>query len=305
MAYDPTESIRLMMRSYVTAARPLEEVLYVKNKVAIVTGGSSGLGFNIALRLLQGGAKVVVASFSEKERDIAMPLFEEAGYGADVVKFCRCDVAVEDDVKGLVEFTDKEFGSIDIFVNSVGIWNYAHIYDMEKADFDRVMNVNVSGLFLCIKHISRYMIDHEIAGKITAISSNCPWMPYPVFGGYPHYAASKGGVNGLIVEAAKELKRYNIMVNAVAPGGMATPGSSNTLTAKNLTEEQEDEFYEELAVWATDGTQTVDSVALVAYCMSTAMSDGMTGEVVDASAGSSHNIVHHQVEIEAYPPEEF
>lgn len=85
---------------------------------------------------------------------------------------------------------------------------------------------------------------------------------------------------------------------------MATPGASSNLTAKNLTEEQSDEFYDELMVWSIDSTQTVDSVAIVAYMLSTAVSDGITGEVVVADAGASHNIVHHQVAIEAYPPEE-
>lgn len=302
MGYDPTEANRVMMKAYVNAARPLEEMVFVKRKVAIVTGGTSGLGFNITLRLLQGGARVVVASFSDKEAEIAMPLFEEAGY-KEQVKFFRTNVADEEDVKSLVEFTDKEFGTIDCFVNSVGIWNYAHIYDMPLEDFNRIMNVNVSGLFLCIKHISKYMIGHEIKGKITAISSNVAWMPYPIFGGYPHYAASKGAVNALIVEAAKELKRFGIMVNAVAPGGMVTPGSTNTLCSDGITEEQADKLYDEISIWQTDGTADVDSVAIVAYMMCTAVSDGMTGEVVVADGGMSHNIVRFQPEIMQYPEE--
>jgi len=304
MTYDPNQALKQMMAGYISQARSLEDMLFVKGKVAIVTGGTSGLGFNIAFRLLQGGANVVIASGSANKGEVSLALLKEQGYGEDRVRYCKTDVSNEDDVIQMVKFTDEAFGSIDIFVNSVGIWNYAHIYHMAKEDFDHIMNVNVSGLFLCIKHISQYMIDHEIAGKITAVSSNCPWMPYPVFGGYPHYAASKGAVNALVVEAAKELKRYNIMVNGVAPGGMATPGASTNLTAKNLTEEQADEFYDELMVWSIDGTQTVDSVAIVAYMLSTNVSDGMTGEVVVADAGSSHNIVHHQVEIEAYPPED-
>ena len=304
MSYDSDKAFCQMMSSYIQQARPLDEVLFVKGKTAIVTGGSSGLGFNTALRLLQGGANVVIASNVDREGEVAISLLEKEGYGEERVRFCNANVAREEDVIRLVNFTDSVFGSIDIFVNSVGVWNYAHIYHMDRKDFDRIMEINVTGLFLCLKHISRYMISHQISGKITAISSNCPWMPYPVFGGYPHYAASKGAVNALIVEAAKELKRYNIMVNAVAPGGMATPGSSRSLAAKNLTDEQADEFYDELMVWSNDSTQTVDSVALVAYILSTAVSDGMTGEVVVADSGASHNIVHHQVEIEAYPPEE-
>lgn len=300
MSYDPVEATRVMMKGYVNAARPLEDMVFVRGKAAIVTGGTSGLGFNIALRLLQGGAKVVVASYSDKEAEIAMPLFEEAGFKEEV-KFIKVNVAIEEDVKALIEFADKELGTIDCFVNSVGIWNYAHIYDMPLEDFNRIMNINVSGLFLCIKHISKYMVEHEIKGKITAISSNVPWLPYPVFGGYPHYAASKGAVNALIVEAAKELKRFGIMVNAVAPGGMVTPGSTTSMCSDGISEEQADELYDEISVWQTDGTVDVDAVAMVAYMMCTAVSDGMTGEVVVADGGMSHNIVKFQPEIMKYP----
>ena len=88
----------------------------------------------------------------------------------------------------------------------------------------------------------------EVQRTRTAISSNVPWLPYPVFGGYPHYAASKGAVNALIVEAAKELKRFNIMVNGVAPGGMSTPGATQNMCAGNLTEEQEEEMYDEIGI---------------------------------------------------------
>lgn len=301
MAFNPLAES--MMKGYVSSARPLDELVFVKGKTGIVTGGTSGLGFNIALRLLHGGANLVVASFSDDEKELAMPLFAEAGFGEDRVCFCKTNVANEEDVRNLVSFTDATFGTIDFFVNSVGIWNYAHIYDMDRDDFARVLDVNVTGLFLCIKHISKYMIDHGIEGKITAVSSNVPWMPYPVFGGYPHYAASKGAVNALIVEAAKELKRFGIMVNGVAPGGMATPGATSNMCAKNLTEEQEDAMYDEISVWQTDGTTEVDSVAMVAYMLCTKMADGMTGELVVADGGMSHNIVRFQPEIMQYPEE--
>lgn len=304
MAYDAVGAVREMLRGYVQSAKPLEDLLFVKGKVGLVTGGTSGLGFNIALRLLQGGANLVVASYSETERDLAMPLFEEAGFGEDRVRFCKVNVADEEEVKALVAFADEAFGTIDFFVSSVGTWSYAHIYDMPQEEFDRVMNVNVGGLFLCIKHVSQYMIDHGIPGKINVISSNVAWMPFPVFGGYPHYAASKGAVNALIVEAAKELKRYDIMVNAIAPGGMITPGAVQTQVVPSLDEDKQDELYDEISIWQTDGTTPVDSVALVAYSMCTAMSDGMTGEVVVVDGGMSHNIVKFQPEIMQYPEDE-
>lgn len=303
MGYDVNAANIAMLKGYISMARPMEEMFSVKGKTAIVTGATSGLGFNIALRLLQGGANVVLAGSSQAKGDYTLPVLEEAGFGADRVIFCRTNVREEADVENLIKTADEKFGSIDIFVNSAAIWSYAHIYDLSAEEFRRVIDTNISGAFLGIKHVSKYMIEHKIEGKITLISSNCAWLPYPVFGGYPHYASSKGGVNALAIEAAKELKRYGIMVNVVAPGGMVTAGASSNMCAKDLPEEKQDEFYEELMVWQSDGQQPVDTVAIVAYAMSTPMSDGMTGEIVVADWGMSHNIVKYQPAIDQYPEE--
>lgn len=301
MDFDMNAANIAMLENYVKMARPMEEMFSVKGKTAIVTGGTSGLGFNIALRLLQGGANVVLAGSSDAKGAYALPVLEKAGYSSERVIFCRTNVTMEEDMEALVKAADEKFGSIDIFVNSAAVWNYAHIYDLPVEEFRRVMDTNVSGAFLGIKHVSRYMIEHKIKGKITLISSNCAWLPYPVFGGYAHYAASKGGVNSLAIEAAKELKRFDIMVNVVAPGGMVTAGASSNMCVKDLPEEKQEEFYDELMVWQTDGVPPVDTVAIVAYAMTTPMSDGMTGEIVVADSGMSHNIVKYQAAIEQYP----
>lgn len=303
MGYDVNAANIAMLKGYISSARPLEEMFSVKGKVAVVTGATSGLGFNIALRLLQGGANVVIAGSSQVKGDYTLPILEEAGFGSDRVVFCRTNVAEETDMEHLIQTADEKFGSLDIFVNSAAVWSYAHIYDLPADEFRRVLDVNVSGAFLGIKHVSKYMIEHKIEGKITLISSNAAWLPYPVFGGYPHYASSKGGVNALAIEAAKELKRFGIMVNVVAPGGMVTAGASTNMCAKDLPEEKQDEFYEELMVWQSDAQQPVDTVAIVAYAMSTPMSDGITGEIVVADWGMSHNIVKYQPAIEQYPEE--
>lgn len=301
MAFQPSD--KAMLGGYIKAARPLQDMFSVKDKVAVVTAGTSGLGFNVALRLLQGGAKVVVASNSHLEEEAAVDLFRKAGYGEDRVMFCFTDVTKEKDVENLVAFADKTYGSLDIFVNGAAVWNYVHVYDMPMAEWEKVMTVNATGAFLGIKHVSRYMIEHKIKGKITLISSNCPWMPYPVFGGYAHYGASKGAVIALTVQAAKELKRFGIMVNTVAPGGMVTPGSAGNLASNSLSEEKQDEIYDELMAWQTDSQLPVDQVAITIYGMCTPMSDGLTGECIVCDGGQSHNIVAFQPAIEQYPPE--
>ena len=94
------------------------------------------------------------------------------------------------------------------------------------------------------------------------------------------------------------------MVNVVAPGGMVTAGASSNMCVESLPEEKQDEFYDELMVWQTDEIPEVDTVAIVAYAMCTPMSDGMTGDIVVADSGMSHNIVKFQPEIARYPEEE-
>ena len=298
-----TESDKAMLEGYIASARPFADMFSVKDKVALVTGGSSGLGFHITLRLLQGGAKVVIASNSRIEEEASMPLFAEQGFGDDV-KFCFTDVREEADVEKLVAYTVDTFGSLDIFVNSAAIWNYAKVYDLPKEDLQLVFETNVYGAFYGVKHVSKYMKEHGIAGKIVLISSNSPIMPYPVFGGYPHYASSKAAVMGLVTEAAKELKRYGIMINSIAPGGMVTPGAAGNLASELITEEQQDEFYEELMVWQVDGQLPVDQVGMMAYTFCTPVADGITGETIVVDGGATHNIVKYQAAIDAFPEEE-
>ena len=232
-----------------------------------------------------------------------MPLFEQAGF-KDQVAFCLCNIREEEQVEALVDFTVKTFGGLDIYVNSAAVWNYAHIYDLPRKDLERVFQTNVYGAFYGVKYVSRHMVETGSKGKIVLISSDCPVMPFPVFGGYPHYASSKAAVMGLVTETAKELKRFGILVNSIAPGGMVTPGAASNLCSDELPEEKQDEFYDELAVWSTPDLLPVDQVATMAYMMCTPASDGVTGETIFVNGGANHNIFTRQVAIEAYPPED-
>lgn len=300
MAFDPVAYVNNVMRGYITDVAPLEDMFFVKGKVAIVTGGTSGLGFCIAQRLCQGGAKVVIAGSTEEKGEVAMNLLREAGYSD--VAFCKTDVRKEADVENLVNFAAQTYGSVDILVSSGAVWSFAHVYDMPESEFQRVIDVNLTGAFRCAKHVSKYMIEHGIQGKIVLISSNCAYLTQPVFGGYVHYVASKGGVIAMTQEIAKELKRYGIMVNCVAPGGMATPGGVNNRVVKSLDEEKQAEMNVELRIAKMDEVPSADSVAIVAYTLCTRVADGMTGEHVIVDRGMVRNIVGHQPAIQEYPP---
>ncbi len=311
MAYDITTPAAQMLMGDLNDMPSLEDVFFVKGKVAIVTGGSSGLGFNVTARLLQGGANVVMASFNPAEENNACGVLEAKGFGPDRVRFFQANVTDEDDLAALIKFTDETFGSIDILVTCAAVWSYAQIYNLPKAEFEKavgvnltgtfLVGVNLTGTFLTVKHVSKYMIDHGIEGKMCLVSSNCAWLPYPTFGGYAHYAASKGGVVSLTIEAAKELKRYGIRVNTVAPGGMATEGATKNLVIDGLSEEDEDELYDGISTPQLDEIKTVDSVARVVYAMCTDFTDGITGEKIVPDNGMTHNILKYQPEVSQFP----
>lgn len=301
MAYDITTPAAQMLLGDLNDMPSLEDVFFVKGKTAIVTGGSSGLGFNVTARLLQGGANVVMASFNEAEENNALGVLEAKGYGPDRVRFFKANVTSEEDLEALVKFTDETFGSIDILVTCAAVWSYAQIYNLPKGEFEKAVGVNLTGTFLTVKHVSKYMIDHSIEGKMCLVSSNCAWLPYPTFGGYAHYAASKGGVLALTIEAAKELKRYGIRVNTVAPGGMATEGATKNLVIDGLSEEDEDELYDGISTPQLDEIKSVDSVARVVYAMCTDFTDGITGEKIVPDNGMTHNILKYQPEISQFP----
>jgi len=301
MAYEPDSREVELLRSNLDGMSAMSDMLSVAGKVAIVTGGSSGLGFNIVARLLEGGAQVIIASDTVQSCENAIGLLRERGFDEKRVVYCTTDVRSEADVQNLVEFADKTFGSIDILVTSAAKWGYAHIYDMPENEFENVINVNLSGTFRAVKHVSKYMIEHGLAGKMCLISSNSAWLPYPTFGGYPHYVASKGGINSLAIEAAKELKRFGITVNAVAPGAMQTNGALTNMVSEDIDEDAQDELYAEIAIQQTDEMKPVDCVARMAYVMCTDFSEGVTGECYTVDNGMTHNVMKFQPAIEQYP----
>lgn len=295
--FDPIAMGNQIMQGYLYNTPSLEEMLYVKGKVAIVTGGTSGLGFCVAQRLCQGGAKVVISGSNPEKGEHAAEMLRGAGHD---VTFCKANLRSEPEVEAMVKFTAETYGSVDILVTAGGSWSFAHVYDMPEEEFIKTLDINLVGAFRCAKHVSKYMIEHQIKGKIVFVSSNVAFLPQPVFGGYPHYAASKGGVVSMTVEIAKELKRYGIMVNTVAPGGMMTPGCLTNGPLSSLPPEKQMELGREMMVCKMDETPSADSVAIVVYGLCTRMSDGMTGECVVADSGMMRNIMSYQPAIEEY-----
>jgi NAD(P)-dependent dehydrogenase (short-subunit alcohol dehydrogenase family) len=188
-------------------------------KIAVVTGGARGIGYAIARRLLQDGARVAIADVDEKKGAEAKADLASLGE----VRFFGCDVGDRLSVHNLVASTLDEFGDIDILVNNAGIVHGDDFLDISEADFERVLRVNLKGGFLCGQAVARLMRDKVKnggpAGAIVNMSSINGDVAIP---NQVPYCVSKGGIDQLTKVMALSLAPYGIRVNAVGPGSIMT-----------------------------------------------------------------------------------
>lgn len=198
--------------------KPIGELLDLSGKTAIVTG-AAGIGYGIAYRLAEAGAKVAIASLHKPEADNTAADLTKAGWRAIAI---ATDVSKEGDVKRMVNEVVSAYGGVDILVNNAGIYPTSPIMQMSTSDFDRVIAVNLKSVYLCSKYAVEQMIKQGRGGKIINITSIDALHPSSV--GLAHYDASKHGVWGFTKNLALEVAQYKIWVNAIAPGGILTPG---------------------------------------------------------------------------------
>jgi 3-oxoacyl-[acyl-carrier protein] reductase len=197
--------------------------------VAVVTGAGQGIGRSVAVLLAARGAVVAVSDVdSGLAESVAGEIVTTGGRAVALV----ADVADEDDVARLGRTTKETLGDITVWINNAGVTRPAMLYKMEVAEFDLVLRVHARGTFLGIREAARHMIASGVQGSIINVTSSAGLQGTI---GQINYSAAKGAVTSMTKSAAKELARYGIRVNAVAPVA-ATPMTENLRTNEKLTE---------------------------------------------------------------------
>ncbi len=185
------------------------------NKVAIITGGSQGIGRATAERFVKEGAKVVIADVNIEKGEAFVADLQAQGHEAE---FIRVDVTLKADTEAMAAFAHKTFGKVDILVNNAGITKDSTLAKMTEEAFDRVIAVNLKGVFNSTQSTIPYMIEGGYGRILNAASVVALYGNF----GQTNYVATKAGVIGMTKTWARELGRRGITVNAVAPGFIAT-----------------------------------------------------------------------------------
>lgn len=242
----------------------------LKDKVAIVTGGSRGIGEAIVRKFAANGAKVVFTYLSSREKaeKIAADIAEQGGEAIPM----NSDASMFVQAESLITTTLDRFGSIDIVVNNAGITNDALMLRMDEAQWDMVMDINLKSVFNVTKHVLRQML-RQRSGSIINMSS-----VVGVFGnaGQANYAASKAGIIGFSKSIAKEVGSRGIRCNSIAPGFIQTDMTGE------LDEEMQKQFMSNVPL---NRMGTPDDVADACLFLGSDMSTYVTGQVLSVCGG--------------------
>lgn len=234
----------------------------LRGAAAVVTGGASGIGAAVVRGLADAGARVAV-----------LDLADAAGGPAELT--VRCDIAREEAVERAMGEVHERLGGLDVAVLNAGVGGFGGLLDMDVADWDRVLGVNLRGTFLCLRAAGRAMVASGRGGAVVAVSSISGFLADRMMS---HYSVSKAGVAELVRVAARELGPFGIRVNAVAPGTTDTPMFAATRRLPG--------YQARVAERAPlGGIGTPDGVAAAVLAM--LRLDWVTGQVLAADGGVS------------------
>jgi len=204
--------VALKSKNYVPIQHTVNDDL-LKDKVALITGGSGGIGFAIAKAFLESGCKVIIAGTNEKKLSSKL---EELGGGMSVILNLSFIKGIEESVSKAIAI----YGHIDILVNSAGIHStkvFENFMEVEEKDYDSIMDINLKGTYFVTQNVAKHMVANKIHGHILNISSSTALEP-----AWSPYRLSKWGIKGMTLGFAQQLQPYGIIVNAIAPGSTAT-----------------------------------------------------------------------------------
>ncbi|MGD6849722.1 3-oxoacyl-[acyl-carrier-protein] reductase [Rossellomorea aquimaris] len=242
----------------------------LEGKVALVTGASRGIGREIALELAREGCNVAV-NYSGSEAKANEVVDEIKGLGREAIAV-QCNVSDSDAVQVMVKETIGQFGSVDILVNNAGITRDNLLMRMKEAEWDDVININLKGVFLCTKAVTRQMMKQR-SGRIINISSIVGVSGNP---GQANYVAAKSGVIGLTKTTARELAPRGITVNAIAPGFISTDMTDQ------LPEDVRDEMLKQIPLSRFGDPQ---DIAKVVTFVASESASYMTGQTLHIDGG--------------------
>lgn len=259
--------------------KALQELVNLSGKSAIVTGGAKGIGQGICYRLAEAGAKVMVADLDETTAQQTVQDLTSKGWTAVAH---GVDVSVEQNVKEMISACQQHFGSVDILVNNAGIYPPAPVAQMTQDQFEKVIHVNLRSVFLTTKYAAEVMKQQD-GGKIINITSIDALHPSMV--GLAHYDASKHGVWGFTKNSALELAEHKIWVNAVAPGGINTPGVA-AMSQGASAEQMAESTKAFMAKIPMHRMGEADEIGKVVLFLASDMSSYMTGEQIVVDGGA-------------------
>lgn len=255
--------------------------LGLQGKRAVITGGASGIGLACCHALAKQGVALYVADLNVSATEEAVASLR--CYGTTVAGGA-VDVSSSTSVQSMVADAIQTLGGIDLLVNSAGIVSICRLLELPEADFDRIMDINTKGVFLCSQAVMKHMIKQGTKGKVVNISSQAAKKPVNFEG---HYSVSKAAVNMLTQCFAMEGAPHSINVNAVCPGSIASPLNSRITDERAaLTGISPEQFLARTLKDTPLGRQgTVEEIAQMTVLLCSSWTDFMTGQAVNLTGG--------------------